>query len=207
MASEPGAGEIEKQLPKERIRLRMKPISQVPALRAENLDLKRQVSRDTLTQLSSRQEITHRLDEITRNNSDATLLIMDVDHFKSINDTFGHLGGDRVMEIIGSRLSSHISEEKGDAAGRWGGDEIAVILNGKIDPEIVAKRAEELRLLFEGKPISYGDKQVGVTFSIGTASRNPGEGLNQWFDRADAAAYKAKENGRNRTVMAESTNV
>lgn len=168
----------------------------------ENTELKRQVATDFLTNLASRQEIEHRLEQVEDGNLIATMLMVDVDNFKTINDSFGHAVGDTVMEVIGTRINARISR-KNDLAGRWGGDEIVVVFEGYIEPKILTKRAEEIRASFEKDPISYESNIIPITFSIGMATRKNGEVTDDWFKRTDMAEKAAKQNGRNQVVVAE----
>lgn len=129
------------------------------------------------------------------------LMMIDADHFKAFNDTFGHDAGDQVLREIAGALRSHTRGE--DVACRYGGEELCVVLPGAT-PEITLNRAEQLRgsvaaLLPERGGVSLGQ----ATVSIGVANF-PVHGAT-WRDvllAADAALYQAKQQGRNRVVVA-----
>lgn len=130
----------------------------------------------------------------------AVLAVLDLDHFKRINDVYGHEAGDRVLvrlaEIVRGRL------RKTDAFFRFGGEEFVVLLPGTGLAE-GRRLLEELHVLLGeglGRPV---EPAAVVTVSIGVAGLRPGEGWSGWLGRADAALYRAKEAGRNRVVVAE----
>jgi diguanylate cyclase (GGDEF)-like protein len=156
---------------------------------------------DVLTGLRTRRYFESRLiSEVAnarRSRTPLAVLIADVDHFKSINDTFGHPGGDRVLVEIASRLRHGIRQE--DVLSRYGGEEFAVLVRGAAadDPLVIAER---LRRRVSGSPVLVGDQgHVEVTISVGTATyglhgTSPGE----LVVAADRALYAAKYHGRNR---------
>jgi len=158
-------------------------------------------SRDPLTGAGNRRALRHALDEAermrVRRTTPASLILLDLDHFKDINDSHGHDAGDRILvdfvEIVSSRLRSQ------DEGFRLGGEEFVVVLpnTGLADAERVArtlKRTFGTQLEGPGGP---------VTASMGVAELGPDESIRQWLARADEALYRAKENGRNRIVSAE----
>jgi two-component system, cell cycle response regulator len=132
-----------------------------------------------------------------------TLLLLDVDHFKSINDRFGHATGDLVLAAVGSVLKGQF--RKIDVVARWGGEEFVVALSGA-DAEGGYVSAERLRQTIEAMEVERapGPGQQGlvsVTVSIGVASHRMAESLDSVVDRADRAMYSAKSTGRNRVVV------
>jgi diguanylate cyclase len=128
----------------------------------------------------------------------ATLLMLDIDHFKRINDRHGHPAGDEVIRRIATILRDTIREE--DLAGRYGGEEFGILLpeTGAEGARVIAER---VRRLIEDCALSLG---IRCTASIGVAERQPGDsGYAEWISRADRALYAAKERGRNRTEVLE----
>jgi diguanylate cyclase (GGDEF)-like protein len=133
-----------------------------------------------------------------RNNEELSVLIMDLDNFKIINDTFGHAAGDYIIREIGSTIMS--SFRKTDIAGRIGGEEFAVVLKNA-SLEEAKKAAEQFRVTVANRKMIYGKQEVSVTVSIGVAAicGNTGENydIEDVLKMADDALYKAKASGRN----------
>ena len=125
-----------------------------------------------------------------------SLIIFDIDHFKKINDTYGHKVGDEVLKALSKLIKKNI--RKIDFAARWGGEEF-VILAPETNVEGAKKLAEKLRQAVE----TYKFPTVGkVTISLGVAQLEPDEKPEDFIVRADMALYKAKEGGRNRVEIA-----
>ena len=166
--------------------------------RADELD---RVSRtDTLTGLYNRRHLDEHLRSMVsgakRRKQWLAVLMVDVDHFKNVNDTLGHAAGDEVLCEVARRLTRGLRAE--DVAGRWGGEEFLVLLpQTDLDGALVA--AERLRSLIAGGPVRLADGTVPVTVSVGCASGLGPEG-EDLVQRADAALYDAKEAGRNRAA-------
>jgi diguanylate cyclase (GGDEF)-like protein len=128
-------------------------------------------------------------------------LMLDIDHFKRVNDQFGHAAGDRVLQTIAALLLGMVREA--DVVVRYGGEEIICFLVDGAAASMTAV-AERLREALENHTIVLGDGQtLSVTASIGMAQRVPHEPLDQLIRRADEALYLAKEGGRNRIVQSE----
>lgn len=124
------------------------------------------------------------------------IIFFDIDHFKSVNDKYGHDAGDTVLkktaEIIQGRLRT------GDTASRWGGEEIVVSLLGA-DESDAKQKAEEIR--FKVEELTFPEiKDLRLTISSGVASSSKGEGVDSLVGRADKALYAAKHGGRNKVV-------
>jgi diguanylate cyclase (GGDEF)-like protein len=133
-------------------------------------------------------------------NEPVTLLMLDLDHFKSINDRFGHAIGDEALRVFAN--VARASMRGTDIIGRLGGEEFAVIVPESL--EFAARIAERLRAAFEQAGIAIGGHTVGATVSIGLAtSREPVTDIGALFSRADAALYRAKHEGRNRLYAAK----
>ncbi|MDX1655050.1 MAG: DUF484 family protein [Candidatus Competibacteraceae bacterium] len=132
-------------------------------------------------------------------------LFLDLDHFKQVNDRYGHLAGDRVLRTVAQRIRSQL--RAGDAFGRYGGEEFAVLLPGTRADEAVVL-AERLRRRVAAEPVELEDgRQVNVTLSVGVAEAgrapcSPTELGRTLLAAADAALYRAKAGGRNQVVRA-----
>lgn len=157
-------------------------------------------TRDALTGLFNRRHVTARLAELDAQAAADALVFVDLDHFKKINDTRGHAGGDAVLVEAGRRIRACLRD--GDIAGRWGGEEFVVVLRG-VTPAEAAARAEQLRRALADTPASHEGAAIPVTGSLGVASRGRGEATDAWIERADAACYQAKKSGRNRVELAD----
>lgn len=128
-----------------------------------------------------------------------SLAIFDIDHFKRVNDLFGHPAGDAVIKEVGARASKALRER--DLVGRIGGEEFAVLLP-RADIETARFACERLREAIAGAPIVHGDAIIPVTASIGIAEFQPGEDSDNLMICADAALYEAKTGGRNQVRLA-----
>ncbi|MCK4645240.1 MAG: diguanylate cyclase [Candidatus Aminicenantes bacterium] len=162
---------------------------------------------DPLTKLWNRNKIFQILDEELnrgwRENTHTGVVMIDVDHFKKINDSYGHLAGDAVLAEVASRIQKGLRPY--DKAGRYGGDEMCVVLP-KCNLNIVKLITERLRLSVCGKNIKTDAGLLNVTISIGgTISDNSSHSSGNIFIKiSDEALYLAKEKGRNRIVILES---
>ncbi len=160
--------------------------------------------RDGLTKLFNKRYFMERLDSelkfAQRHETALSLLMLDLDHFKKINDTQGHLAGDRVLSTIASVLLKAVRNE--DVVARFGGEEFAIILRA-IALEPAASTAERLRKLVESTKIALdGGKELRATVSIGLANfpSTPCKTLEELVEAADKALYRAKNAGRNRVA-------
>jgi two-component system, sensor histidine kinase LadS len=170
----------------------------------KNKELERLSITDQLTGVFNRLKLTTLLeDELERNKryqNGLTLLMIDADHFKAINDTYGHPAGDRVLADIAARLRAH--SRHNDAAGRWGGEEFLVICPGTA-LEGAIKLAETLRDTVAQHAFNIGhDTYINATISIGVAQLQERDTLTSLLERVDAALYQAKAKGRNRVAIA-----
>ena len=155
---------------------------------------------DGLTNLYNKRflnnEAPSNLDGAQRDGHPLSLLIVDLDHFKHINDTHGHEVGDEVLKGVAQALEEEFQEV--DLIARYGGEEFVVVLD-QTDRNLAAERAEGLRSRLADLPL-----RVPVTASIGISAHQPGEparDYNQLFREADQALYKAKNSGRNRVAI------
>jgi len=171
------------------------------AMRREITELKRLALYDPLTEVGNRRyaemALTSRGDEFRRYGWAYGVLIADIDHFKSVNDRFGHDAGDRVLRMVAQSLVSNVRVF--DVVGRWGGEEFLVVLE-KMDPEELGRRAEILRRLVEESSLSVDGRPLSVTVSIGGTVARPGEEPLGTVKRADGLLYRSKEAGRNRVT-------
>ncbi len=126
------------------------------------------------------------------------LVMLDIDHFKAVNDLYGHPAGDMVLKEVARRAKSVLRD--GDVLARYGGEELIVLLN-VISSDTARAAAERLRTVMDTEPVQVGDQAITVSVSVGLALRSSGsETLLQTIERADANLYRAKRQGRNRVV-------
>ena len=129
-----------------------------------------------------------------RSGSAVSVLMFDLDHFKSINDRFGHAVGDDALRLFAQTAVANIRGN--DVFGRLGGEEFAAILHGPQSEAVVV--AERVRAAFEAAGVEISGHRIGATVSIGAAEALPPAAIDSLLARADAALYRAKEKGRNR---------
>lgn len=156
---------------------------------------------DALTGIPNRMAFDERINNEyqrwQRYNHKLTLCLVDIDKFKSVNDTYGHKAGDIVLRTVAKKCASKIRQS--DYFCRYGGEEFALILP-ETDLSAAITVAETLRESIEKCSFQYGDKIVGITISCGLAQIKAKDNLDALFQRADKALYKAKESGRNRCI-------
>jgi len=157
---------------------------------------------DPLTGLPNRAAWSERLDlEVARwqrYGGDLLLAVLDIDHFKRINDNYGHLAGDKVLKIIAGELSKRL--RKTDFIARFGGEEF-VLLIPSTPLDGGRQLLETLRAAIEACPFHFKNEPVTITFSAGITAFSSGERHDQVFERADQTLYRAKRNGRNRVEV------
>jgi diguanylate cyclase (GGDEF)-like protein len=162
-------------------------------------------TRDPLTGLNNRHQFrTHIelfLERARRYGHAMSLLVIDVDRFKSFNDTYGHDMGDLVLQHLARTLESCCRAT--EILARWGGEEFTVLMPDA-DRVAAAGLAERLRAAIESAPIKIKDRTVPITISIGGAQLLPGEEIASLFRRADQQLYLAKKYGRNRVMIDQS---
>ncbi|MCG8551895.1 MAG: diguanylate cyclase [Desulfobacterales bacterium] len=178
-------------------------IKELNELKLELKNLREAAKTDMLTGLLNRRGFEDAVElpmkEARQETTPLTLIIADIDRFKRINDTYGHLTGDNVLKLISKLLQKHIKGK--DIAGRFGGEEFIMALpETKMDGGFAL--AEQIRTSLETmrwQSKSSGKDMGAITISMGVAQFIPGEDLNTFVARADKALYTAKEKGRNRT--------
>ena len=166
------------------------------AIRAESLT-------DPLTGLGNRKYFDRSIDAAVAtalsNGEPLSLLMFDIDHFKSFNDLYGHLTGDQVLRLVGMSLKQTIKGQ--DITARYGGEEFAVVLpTGLRQALTVADHIRRAVMAKELKKKSTGEILGRVTISVGVSMPKPGDDTDSLIERADACLYAAKRNGRNRVV-------
>ncbi len=155
---------------------------------------------DPLTSLNNRRRfselLAHEIDRTIRYQTDLSLIMFDIDHFKKINDTYGHKVGDNVLKMFGARMKDNIRES--DIIARWGGEEF-LILAVNSDLEKAQTIAEKIRADIESQHLAGATK---FTVSAGVCQFEYDEDATTFIDRADKALYRAKNDGRNRVRVA-----
>lgn len=163
--------------------------------------------RDPLTGLYNRyymlDVLKHELERASRAQYSVSVIMMDLDHFKKVNDTYGHLAGDQVLHSLGELIQSHV--RRADVACRFGGEEFLIILP-ETSTEIALERAETIRSDYENLSVAYKNLNLQGTVSLGVASfPDHGHIPEQMIQAADIALYAAKANGRNQVMVAKKT--
>ena len=180
-------------------------------LETQNEQLKQQALRDPLTGAYNRrffdEVLANDIRRSCRDQDAVAVLFIDADHFKKINDTYGHKFGDQVLVKIASTLQSNVRSS--DVVARYGGEEF-VVLTSHVTEAGVMVLAEQIRMALESSTIMFGSETVTVTVSIGAALAIPNHNDSNFFARlvesADAAMYESKRRGRNRVTIHSLTN-
>jgi diguanylate cyclase len=156
---------------------------------------------DALTQLNNRAAFDEYFaKEIVRYHNkkfELAIVVMDLDNFKRINDTYGHIAGDKTLQVISSTLKKHIGNEAFIA--RYGGEEFVLIFSG-FNKEKLIDRLNILRLQVAKLPFKFKNTKVSITMSMGASHIRQDDNVHMAFERADSALYQAKEKGKNTVV-------
>ena len=175
-------------------------------LQALNEDLSRLADTDALTEVATRRVFFERgaveLARIKRMGTPLTAALMDIDHFKSVNDSFGHEMGDRVLKVLGEILRDEL--RKTDVAARLGGEEFGLLLVGS-DESAAREVLERIRSRIAGTVVRTGDEKTSVTVSIGLVECVESDDMISALRRADKSLYEAKRTGRNRIATLGNT--
>lgn len=165
----------------------------------ENLNEVRRnlVNRDRLTDVATRDYFFDRME--AEPQSYGVSLMIDIDHFKSVNDTYGHLVGDEVIRRVAAILRRAVRQE--DIVCRFGGEEFIVFL-AKYHSEQGVEAAERIRKTIEAEVIDLNEKSISVTVSIGGSMKDRVTDINRAIKISDDALYQAKAAGRNKTIFA-----
>ncbi|MBK67372.1 MAG: GGDEF domain-containing protein [Rickettsiales bacterium] len=175
----------------------------------ETLDnARKEALTDGLTGIANRkcfdEEIENKINDAHNEDHKLCLLVIDIDYFKKFNDNYGHQVGDQVLKLVANTLVNGIKGR--DLAARYGGEEFAILLP-ETPLNAAGKVADGLRIRIANKEIinRATDTNMGqITISVGVAEYQPGEPIEEWIERADKALYKAKDQGRNQVVTADS---
>ncbi len=157
-------------------------------------------SRDSLTGAGNHRAFRRRLARVIasfeRTSTPASIIVLDIDHFKEVNDTYGHSQGDKMLRRISQIIDMRMRVT--DGLYRIGGEEFVAVIEGQ-HADVAAQLAEELRILVEKHELL---PNISITVSLGVAELHKGETHHDWFQRADKALYEAKSAGRNVTRVA-----
>jgi len=179
--------------------------SEIDALRRNLEEVRREAMTDALTGIANRKyfdihlrtSVLHAME----NGSPLSLVLVDIDHFKTFNDNYGHQTGDDVLRLVAHTLASNINGR--DTAARYGGEEFGIILPDTV-LETARTLAEKIRVGIAGKRFrkkQTGEELSSITISLGIAQYRPGEALVDFIQRADDGLYHAKHSGQNKVVI------
>ncbi len=165
--------------------------------------LEEMATTDSLTGATNRHVFdsifTQVLRKARRRDKQVAMICIDIDHFKEVNDTFGHQAGDLVIRFVADVIRS--SSREADTLCRWGGEEFLLLLADCTSDE-AAERADVIRKAVKKQAVSFGREDVRVTLSCGVAQYRAGEELFTLIARVDSAMYRAKNEGRDRVIVA-----
>lgn len=169
----------------------------------ENQELKNKLRIDPLTQIANRHffdfQLSKKIEETKVFSNSFGILMIDIDHFKHVNDTHGHLVGDEILKKVAHSLASSV--EKTDLVSRWGGEEFVVIVDVDNQRELL-KIAERLRhVVMSSSHQMENGKTISVTISIGGTMSTKDDDINLLIARADENMYFVKQNGRNQSKV------
>ncbi|MFZ5650847.1 MAG: GGDEF domain-containing protein [Bacillota bacterium] len=172
-------------------------INQKARQAGENFNLMLSSTTGRLTCVPNRAELDRHISKVAGRITPLSVIMMDIDHFKKVNDTYGHDAGDVVLKEFARTVKSAIRPM--DFLGRYGGEEFVVICNACIDE--ASEIAGRVRLTVSAAPVSISEGQaLSITASFGVAGYRPGDNPETLIKRADTALYEAKKAGRNRVV-------
>jgi len=195
-------GEVERaRMEAELLRLRNVELERdVHRMTSEADDLKRQAGEDPLTGVANRRSFHARVGAIARGEAPLVVLMIDIDHFKRVNDEHSHAVGDAVLRELGLLLQAQCRPH--DLVARFGGEEFVVAFGGGLSLGRASAVAERLRATIEAHPWVLVEAGLRVTVSMGLAAAGEGEDIDATIARADAALYASKHAGRNRVSVA-----
>jgi diguanylate cyclase (GGDEF)-like protein len=196
------------------LKVRLRPGTRIVELQQELIfareELREQATKDFLTRIWNRSSILDILDrELDRGRRDKQplgVILADLDHFKAVNDNYGHFGGDAVLREFVRRMSG--SMRPYDAIGRYGGEEFLVVLPG-CDDAATRKQAERMRAALADESMAFNEESRLITCSFGATASVPGIDVTaeSLIRLADDALYRAKRHGRNRVVFVPSSEI
>lgn len=165
-------------------------------------ELEKMALNDQLTEVPNRRYLESQVKRKWEQFNDLGLsfgvIFIDIDHFKHVNDTYGHSVGDEVLKVLSKSMQSVLRRD--DFIGRWGGEEFVVII-GNASPDAMEAVSEKIRMIAASTPISGIDPPVQVTVSLGATILKEGEDWQTVLERADRLMYMSKQAGRNRTTF------
>jgi diguanylate cyclase (GGDEF)-like protein len=178
--------------------------AKVADLTSQLREAREEGARDPLTRLANRRALDEFLNRMVFMRDvfaeTACLVLLDVDRFKRVNDTFGHPAGDEVLKALADCLVRNFPR-KSDLVARYGGEELAVVLPATTAPD-ASRLGERLLSAIRALEVRHGDQAITVTASIGIAQLGRSESVQGWLERADQALYRAKAEGRDRAAEA-----
>lgn len=156
---------------------------------------------DALTKLGNRaafdEHFEKQIHRYQQNKFDLAITVIDLDDFKRINDTYGHIAGDKTLQVIANTLKKVIDDDA--FVGRYGGEEFVLIFS-HVDKEMVMKKLNILRKKVASLPFTFKNDRVSITLSIGVTLIEQNDNVHSAFERADAALYQAKKTGKNKVI-------
>ncbi|MGO1617137.1 MAG: GGDEF domain-containing protein, partial [Oceanisphaera sp.] len=157
---------------------------------------------DSLTQIHNRAGMDQRLDieyrQWRRYDIPLCIVLLDIDHFKEINDEYGHLAGDKALRLIARTLKKSLRET--DFIARFGGEEFIILLKG-ISQQDLDKPLQKLREKVKHIPFRFKENSVTITVSLGATLFKTGDSIHSAIERADQALYRAKNSGRDQFII------
>ncbi|RXI36544.1 GGDEF domain-containing protein [Malaciobacter mytili] len=173
----------------------------------EELDKSKKESiKDHLTGVLTRKAFEYEANKVEknyiRNSTQYAIVFFDIDHFKAINDTYGHAGGDMILSTFGKILSKYTREL--DIVGRYGGEEFVAIIHFNLKRELL-KYLKRIKSIVTENNFVYGKYKIRITFSAGVTIRNDHTSFDSALQKADMLLYEAKEAGRNKIILEDNT--
>lgn len=191
---------------KERVQTVVQKSFEMEVIRQELDEYKRIANTDSLTRLANRRAFDDNLAAVYNNDHEKNftgLLVADIDHFKKVNDTFGHPVGDKILATVGSVIRANVRRDA--FVARTGGEEFAVILKDSSQEECL-QVADRIRTVLAGTPFRNSKTGVNygpITLSVGVCMATAAEDAVDLYNKADIALYSAKNAGRNKTMLFE----
>lgn len=168
--------------------------SQTAKQAEDSLKLVFDSSIDGLTGVGNRKFLDVRLADILKKGTKISVIMLDIDHFKKVNDTYGHQAGDEVLQNFAQVIKNILRPE--DLLARYGGEEFVIVMQKPLGKALVV--AERIRKAVESTSVNTTAGNINITTSLGVATQNDGDTPETIVDRADKALYQAKHKGRNR---------
>ena len=172
----------------------------IKALHKQIKALEKTSNIDALTRVYNRRALEEHINSICASEkkiADSRIILVDIDDFKAVNDTYGHLAGDRVLVFLSKLLGSSLRD--GDKLFRFGGEEFLISLY-RSNEKTCKKVAERILEAVRSNTLLYKDSQIKITLSMGAAQLQDGDNYETFLERADKALYQAKENGKDQIV-------